>query len=241
VGKITFTGLLLSIAITSIAFAQEITPEDTEIWEPAVVKVTPGTHGKAPSDAISLNHAAWESEKGGANPWTEVDGVMTIKPGTGGIQTKMSFSDVQLHVEWRSPILSEEFVSQDRGNSGVFLQEFYEVQVLDSNTGTTYANGQAGSIYKQYPPLVNVTKPPMEWQSYDIIYSAPTFDVGGNVEKKATMTVLHNGIVIQNHSVLRGPSVYIGHPKYQAHGDLPIHLQDHSHEVSFRNMWVRKL
>lgn len=242
-GKSALFAVTMIVTITSFVFAQEMKPEDTEEWDFVPPKVTAGTHGKAPSDAISLGHSAWQSEKegGGENPWAKKDGVMTIKPGTGGIKTKQSFGNVQLHVEWRAPVSGDELTGQNRGNSGVFLQQFYEVQVLDSNTGVTYSNGQAGSIYKQYPPLVNATKPPMEWQTYDIIYSAPTFDLGGNVEKKASITVLHNGIVIQNHSILKGPSEFIGHPKYKAHGNLPIHIQDHDHEVSFRNIWVREL
>ena len=126
-------------------------------------------------------------------------------------------------------------------NSGVFLQEFYEVQVLDSYENKTYNNGQAGSLYKQHIPLVNATKPAMEWQTYDIIYTAPRFGKNGNLISQARMTVLHNGVLIQNNVSLTGPTLYIGAPSYSVHGDLPIHLQDHDHEVSYRNIWIREL
>jgi len=243
VEKSAVIALVFLAALASIAIGQEIEmkPEETEAWDFVPPKVTPGTNDRAPSDAIILDPLAWQSIDGGENPWDVEDGVMTIKPGTKDIRTKKAFGNIQLHVEWRTPNLGGSSEGQDRGNSGVFLQQFYEVQVLDSHGGITYGNGQAGSIYKQYPPLVNATKPMMEWQTYDIIYTAPQFDKGGNVTSPASMTVLHNGIVVQNNSILKGPSVFIGYPRYQPHGDLPIYLQDHDHKVSYRNIWLREL
>ncbi len=216
-------------------------PRATEVWDREPTKVTPGDNGSPPSDAIILDHSAWQSVNGSENPWTDENGIITVNPGTKDIKTKQSFGDVQLHVEWRIPYLPAEFVDQDRGNSGVFLQEFYEVQVLDSYENKTYNNGQAGSLYKQHIPLVNATKPTMQWQTYDIIYTAPRFGKTGNVISQARMTVIHNGVLIQNNVSLTGPTVYIGAPVYKPHGNLPIHLQDHDHKVSYRNIWVREL
>lgn len=239
------TALIIAIifaTFTTLSWAQMVPePKATEIWGKEPIKVTPGDHGTAPSDAIILGHSAWESVLGGDNKWTNENGVMTINPGTKDIRTKQHFGDVQLHVEWRIPELDAKFVDQDRGNSGVFLQQFYEVQVLDSYTNKTYNNGQAGSLYKQHIPLVNATRPAMEWQTYDIIYTAPRFSKNGTVISQARMTVIHNGVLIQNNVSLTGPTVYIGAPSYEKHGDLPIYLQDHDHEVSYRNMWVREL
>jgi hypothetical protein len=166
---------------------------------------------------------------------------MTVKPGTKDIRTKNSFGDVQLHLEWKIPTLDGKFIGQDRGNSGVFLQQFYEVQILDSYINKTYNNGQAGSLYKQHIPLVNATKPAKEWQNYDIIYTAPRFGKNGSVISPARMTVIHNGVLIQNNVALMGPTIYIGSPSYKEHGDLPIYLQDHDHKVSYRNIWLREL
>jgi len=240
--KITLT--LLAITVTSLNFswAQMIPePKATEVWNKEPVKITPGENGAPPSDAIILDHTAWESVQGGKNKWDLNNGVMTVTPGTKDIRTKKSFGDVQLHVEWRIPELDAKFVDQDRGNSGVFLQQFYEVQVLDSYENKTYNNGQAGSLYKQHIPLVNATKPAMKWQTYDIIYTAPRFGKNGTVISQARMTVIHNGVLIQNNVALTGPTVYIGAPAYETHGNLPIYLQDHDHKVSYRNIWVREL
>lgn len=226
----------------SVSWAQMIQePRATEVWDKEPAKVIPGENGMPPSDAIILDHSAWESVNGGKNQWNDENGVMTVAPGTKDIRTKTSFGDVQLHVEWRIPELDAKFIDQDRGNSGVFLQQFYEVQVLDSYENKTYNNGQAGSLYKQHIPLVNATRPAMEWQTYDIIYTAPRFGKNGSVISQARMTVIHNGVLIQNNVSLTGPTLYIGAPTYEAHGDLPIQLQDHDHKVSYRNIWVREL
>lgn len=222
-------------------------PKATEVWSPVPAKVTPGaTAGAPPSDAIVLfdgkNLNAWKSEKdGGPAKWRVEQGELVVAPGTGDIQTRASFGDVQLHVEWYAPQLPADKVDQDRANSGVFLQDVYEVQVLDSFENKTYVNGQAGAIYKQYPPLVNASLPAARWQTYDIIFTAPRFAPDGAVKSPARMTVLHNGVLIQNNAALKGATAYIGAPLYKAHGNQPIRLQDHSHEVRFRNIWLRKL
>lgn len=219
-------------------------PELTEIWEPEPQKIDPGNSSIPPSDAIVLFDGTgfneWESVNGGNVQWALENGIMTVNPKTGSIRTKQSFGDVQLHVEWRSPA-QVQGEGQGRGNSGIFLQSLYEVQVLDSYNNRTYSNGQAGSIYKQHMPLVNASREPGEWQVYDIIYSAPVFSEDGSVKYPAKITVLHNGVLIQNNVNIKGETKYIGLPKYTKHGKGPIILQDHSDKVSFRNIWVREL
>lgn len=232
--------LLFSLPVQS----QEYTPEMTEKWTPVPEKVTPGIMGQPPSDAIILfdgtGLAQWESTRGGEAEWTLGESAMTVKAGTGGIRTRQAFGDVQLHIEWRAPA---EIVGdgQGRGNSGVFFHEIYEVQVLDSYESITYPNGQAGSIYKQHIPLVNATRGPGEWQTYDIIFQSPVFAEDGDVVRPASVTVMHNGVLIQNHVELSGPTEYIGIPEYSAHGEGAIMLQDHGNPVSYRNVWVREL
>lgn len=219
-------------------------PTKTETWTP-VPPVVATPVGAAPSDAVVLfdgsSLAAWESEQGGEAPWKVADGVATVVPGSKGIRTRQSFCDIQLHIEWRSPADSRGHDGQDRGNSGVFLQERYELQVLDSHDNPTYANGQAASIYKQAIPLVNASRPPGEWQSYDVIWKAPRFSEGGGLLAPARITVLHNGVLVQDDTVIAGRTEYRGAPSYEPHGCAPIALQDHDSEVSFRNIWVREL
>ena len=219
-------------------------PEETEVWDPVPHVVDPGGHHSPPADAIVLfdgsDLSQWEG-RGGPAEWNVADGAFTVRPGTGSITTKRRFGDVQLHIEWRTPvdIVGE---SQGRGNSGVFLMGLYEVQVLDSWQNPTYSNGQAASIYKQHLPLANASRGPGEWQTYDIIFMRPRFNADGSVAQPATVTVLHNGVLVQNHAVLDGPTVFRGAPKYAPHADeLPIMLQDHRNLVSFRNIWVREL
>ncbi len=219
-------------------------PATTEAWtpEPAIVATPPGN---APSDAIVLfdgkDTSAWEAEQGGRVPWTVADGAMTVVPGSKGIRTREKFCDIQLHVEWRSPTETKGFEGQDRGNSGIFLQELYELQVLDSYKNPTYANGQAGSIYKQAMPLANASRPPGEWQTYDVIWKAPRFSPGGGLISPARITVLHNGVLVQNDTVVSGKTEYIGAPSYAPHDCAPLYLQEHASKVSYRNIWVRKL
>lgn len=237
------------LLITNNVNAQEksqLPPEATEFYTPVPPVVKPGTSTTtAPADAIVLfdgtNLSSWESEKEGEATWNVENEVLTVNPGTGGIKTKQSFGDVQIHLEWRSPseIVGE---GQGRGNSGVYIMNKYEFQILDSYENKTYTNGQAASIYKQSPPLVNVTNPPGEWNTYDIIFTAPRFNEDGMVISPAKVTALHNGVLVQNNFELRGPTEYIGVPNYTAHEEkLPLHLQDHGNPVSFRNIWVREL
>jgi hypothetical protein len=222
-------------------------PKTTEVWFPVPAKVTPGANsGAPPSDAIVLfdgkNLDGWKSAKDDSPArWTVSNGELVVAPGTGDIQTREKFGDVQLHVEWWDPQLPADKVNQDRGNSGIFLQDVYEVQVLDNYTNPTYVNGMVGSIYKQYPPLVNAAWPAEHWQTYDIIYTAPRFAADGSLTAAARFTVLLNGVLVQNDVALRGGTTYIGAPSYRPHGDMPLRLQDHGHLVRFRNLWLRKL
>lgn len=222
---------------------------DRERPQPQVVTPpTPSTQeaaGRPPSDAIVLfggsGLSAWERPNGEAAPWNATSEYFQVRPGTGPIQTKQGFGDVQLHVEWSAPRppVGED---QDRGNSGVFLMGRYEVQVLDSYLNQTYPDGQASAVYGQYPPLVNAMRAPGEWNTYDIVFRRPRFDDGGNLVSPAYVTVFHNGVLVQNNEELTGPSGHYERPPYEAHPDrLPISLQDHDHPVRFRNIWVREL
>lgn len=244
-----FAAIALSISPANAQEALSVIPGEqraaiTELWEPLPKQVQPGTGEQPPSDAIVLfdgsSLSAWESVRGGAAQWDIEDDILIVKPGTGDITTRASFGSVQLHVEWRSPaeVVGD---SQDRGNSGIFLMGAYEVQVLDSIDNPTYVNGQASSIYKQHIPLVNASRGPGQWQSYDIVFMAPLFGTDGRLARPATFTVFHNGILVQNNVVVQGPTEYIGTPNYQAHGDLPLSLQDHGSPVAYRNIWLRKL
>ncbi len=236
--------LFLGLAVAgSSLWAQIKDPKATEVWEPEPRVVSTGELTSPPSDAIILfdgsDLSEWESTKGGNAKWELEDGAMTVNK-TGGIKTKRSFGDIQLHIEWRTPAKIEG-EGQGRGNSGIFLQSTYELQVLDSHENRTYSNGQAGSIYKQTMPLVNASKGPGEWQTYDIIYKAPVFNADGMLVSPAYITVFHNNVLIQNHTEIKGHTPYIGLPRYKAHGKLPLMLQDHTNPVSYRNIWVREL
>jgi hypothetical protein len=200
---------------------------------------------RPPADAIVLldgrSLSRWKSSDSGAARWRLVDGAMEVVAGTGGIETVESFGDVQVHLEWMAPN-PPRGEGQDRGNSGVFLMRQYEVQVLDSYHNDTYADGQAGSVYGQYPPLVNPIRPPGEWQSYDIVFRRPRFDSAGRVLQPARMTVFFNGILVQDAVELVGPTSNQERKPYTAHPDrMPFSLQDHGHPVRFRNIWVREL
>lgn len=215
----------------------------TEVWTPVPPVVSSPIAG-VPSDAILLlgkDLSQWQSVNShGSATWQLKDGVLTVLPGSGDIRTKASFCDVQLHLEWRVPNPDPAKTGQMRNNSGVFLQERYEIQILDSYQNATYPNGQAGAIYKQKIPLVNAMRPSGEWQTYDIIYRAPRFN-GEQRLSPGFVTVLHNGVVVQNHSEIAGTTEWIGHPQQPAHGCAPLKLQDHGDKVSFRNIWIRKL
>ncbi|HEY2378707.1 MAG TPA: DUF1080 domain-containing protein [Gemmatimonadaceae bacterium] len=240
---------------SALAQASKGRPEDTEVWTPVPPIVTPGrTDAAPPSDAIILfdgrNLDQWVSVKDrGPAAWPVADGILTVNKSAGNIETKRSFTNYQLHLEWRIPeaVTGE---GQARGNSGVFLASTgpgdagYEIQVLDSYNNKTYVNGQAAAIYKQYPPLVNSMRKPGEWQTYDIIWTAPTFHEDGSMATPAFVTALQNGVLVQNHVELKGETLYIGTPSYKKHGPAPIKLQAHgdpSAPISFRNIWVRDL
>lgn len=223
----------------------------SEIWEPVPVLVTPGkTSSDAPSDAIVLYNgkdlSQWQKEKGGQPGWKiDKDGALTVVKGSGNIATRQGFGDCQLHIEWREPTAIAG-ASQARGNSGIFFMEQYELQVLDSYNNPTYVNGQAGSIYKQHIPLVNASKKPGEWQSYDVIFTAPVFYSDGKLQSPARITVFFNGILVQNNVAIKGHTEWIGEPQYRYHADkLPIVLQDHGKDggnpMSYRNIWIREL
>jgi Domain of Unknown Function (DUF1080) len=236
-----FAGLLLS----SACFAQITDPKATEVWEPEPRVVTPGEGTKPPSDAIVLfdgsNLNEWLSVRdSSAAKWTLQDGAMMVAPGSGSIRTKRVFGDFQLHLEFSAPAVVKG-EGQGRGNSGVFLQNRYEVQVLDSYNNRTYSNGQAGSIYKQSIPLVNACRKPGEWQQYDIVYTAPRFNADGIRVASGYVTVLHNGVLVQNHTEIKGTSENVGLPKNMAHGKGPLQLQDHGDLVRYRNVWIREL
>ena len=224
-------------------------PEMTEIWEPEVKVITPAkTLGNAPSDAIILfdgkNLDQWVSQKDVSKSagWKIVDkDYMEVVPSSGAIQTKMAFGDCQLHLEWSAPDVVLDG-GQARGNSGVFFQNRYELQILDSYNNRTYSNGQAGSIYKDHPPLVNAVKTPLEWNAYDIIYTAPQFKADGRIDAPARITVFLNGVLVQNNTTINGLTLYIGLHNYpSSHGDDVISLQDHDSKNQFRNIWIRKL
>jgi hypothetical protein len=238
---LTFLFLIISMTMQ----AQRREHEVTDVWEPVPPVVTPGTGTAPPSDAIILFDGTsfdnWVNRDGNAVEWELKDGAMTVKPGTGDIRTKQGFGDVQLHIEWRTPdVIKGE--GQGRGNSGVFLMGRYEVQVLDNYNNPTYPNGQAGSVYKQHIPLVNACRPPGEWQTYDIIFMAPRFNEQGRVTHPATVTVIHNGVLVQNNVEIWGTTEFIGLPQYKKHSMRePIRLQDHGDLVSFRNIWIREL
>jgi hypothetical protein len=240
--KIIFS-LILAI-ISNLLFGQIKDPKATEVWEPEPKVITGSYNGSAPSDAVVLfngnNADAWWHRDSTPVKWEMDSESMTVMRGTGAIFTKEVFGDCQLHLEWATPteIKGE---GQGRGNSGVFLQNKYEVQVLDSYNNRTYSNGQAGSIYKQYMPLVNAMSPPGEWNTYDILYKAPTFNSDGIKTSSAYITVIHNGVVVQNHTEIKGTTPYIGLPQNPAHGDGPIRLQDHGNPVKYRNIWIRRL
>ena len=251
-------GLAMLLAVALPLFAQTQSkpkPEDTEVWQPVPKVVTPGATCTAPpSDAVILfdgkNLDEWVSvaDKSPAK-WIVADGIVTVDKATGNIETKRTFRNYQLHVEWRVP---ENITGsgQARGNSGLFLASTgpgdagYELQVLDNYNNPTYVNGQAGSIYKQNPPLVNANRKPGEWQTYDVVWTAPAFNADGSLKTPAYVTAFLNGILVQNHFELKGETLYIGKPFYKAFDGAPIKLQAHgdkSEPLSFRNIWVREL
>lgn len=254
---LSITAAFIFLFILKIHAQQAMHHEDTEFYTPVPKVVTPGkSFGVAPSDALILfngnNLDKWVMADDPAKPaeWIVKNDIFTVNKKSGNIQTKQSFLNYQLHIEWRIPkdIHGE---GQGRGNSGLFLSSIgkgdagYELQIMDSYNNPTYVNGQAGSIYKQYAPLVNANRPPGEWQSYDVIWTAPLFNEDGSLKSDARATVFFNGILIQNDVALKGPTRYVGLPSYEkAHGAAPIKLQAHgddSEPISFRNIWLREL
>src|ERR1700712_1839421 len=252
--KIIFTALMAGSFF--MANAQEkAKPEDTEIWEPIPKVVTPGANFKdAPSDAIVLfdgkNLDQWVqvSDQSPAK-WDVADGIMTVNKKYSSIETKKKFTNYQLHLEWRVPA-NITGTGQARGNSGLFLastgkgDEGYELQILDSYNNKTDVNGMAESVYKQVIPLANPGRKPGEWQYYDVIWTAPTFNADGTLKTAARVTAFFNGVLVENNFELKGSTLYIGKPEYKAHGPSPIKLQAHgdkSEPLSFRNIWVREL
>jgi hypothetical protein len=234
---------------------QKPKPEETELWQPVPAVVTPAKDtGAAPSDAIVLfdgkNLDQWVNVKDHAPcTWDVVDGLMKVNKSGGNIETKEKFKNYQLHIEFRIPE-SITGSGQARGNSGVFLastgpgDDGYELQVLDSYQNSTYVNGMAGSIYKQAIPLANAARKPGEWNIYDIVWTAPTFNEDGSLKTPAYATVFWNGVIVENHFELKGQTLYIGKPFYKAYDSAPIKLQAHgdkSEPISFRNIWVRNL
>lgn len=229
----------------SLLFATPLFAQSTEYlpgieWpEPPVV--TPSDNGSdPPSDAIILfdgtDKSAWE----GADEWKVEDGALVA--GKGNIKTKQGFGDMQLHIEWSSPEPKPDQEGQQRGNSGIFLMDTYELQVLDSYNSKTYPDGQAGSLYKQTPPMANAMRPPGEWNVYDVAWTAPRFKEDGSLESPAKITVFHNGVLVQNGFELKGGTYWHEPASYTKHdAKLPIQLQDHGNPVKFRNIWVREV
>lgn len=245
-----------AVVLSATLFAQS-KPEDTEVWEPVPAVVTPGkVNTDAPSDAIILFNGKsldqWVSVKDTtqAAQWKVGGGIFTVDKSTGNIQTKRSFNNYQLHIEWRVP-KDITGTGQGRGNSGLFLastgsgDDGYELQILDNYNNKTYVNGQSASIYKQTAPLANANRKPGEWQTYDIVWTAPRFNTDGSVQSPARVTVFFNGVLVQNNTELTGPTRYIGKASYdKPHGPSPIKLQSHgdkSEPLSFRNIWIREL
>jgi hypothetical protein len=256
-----FSSLSLAAVLTAVGFLlphfrAEAQPDlrwlahDRDQPHPPVVQAptasTPEQAGRPPGDAIvvfdgsDLSH--WAAMDGSESRWIVRDGYMECVRGSGYIRTIRNFGDCQLHIEWAAPS-KPEGDGQGRGNSGVFFgRTRYEIQVLDSHQNPTYADGSAGSVYGQHAPLVNVSRPPGEWQSYDIIYTAPRFDAEGKLQSPARITAFHNGVLVQNNVELTGPTTWLGRPPYSSHPEkLPISLQDHGNPVRFRNIWVREL
>ncbi|MCD7974052.1 MAG: DUF1080 domain-containing protein [Candidatus Azobacteroides sp.] len=237
--------LLILFSFSFLCLRAQTDPKQTEWYYPEPLKVSPGNvPGAPPSDAIILfdgkDLSMWETNHKEDVKWKIVNGALTVVPGTGEIFTKEYFGDCQLHIEFKSPA-PEKYNGQDRGNSGIFLQSRYEIQVLDGDNNPTYVNGMVGSVYKQQAPLVNAYTKNGEWQVYDIYFKAPCFGTGGKLESPAMVTVVLNGIVVQNNYILKGNTPYIGFPEYTPHGRLPLMLQDHGTEVAFRNIWIREL
>lgn len=249
--KTSFIVLVFALFLVQLALSQvdpRWKPNDEKRPVPSVID--PGTAstqdspGRPPSDAIVLfdgkDLSQWEGEDGQAAKWKVADGYMEVVAKTGNIHTRQGFGNCQLHVEFREPV-PPTGEGQERGNSGVFLMGLYEVQVLDSYQNKTYADGEASALYGQFPPQVNASRPPGEWQTYDIVFHAPHF-ANGKVLHPARFTVFHNGVLVQDNVELSGPTAHHERPPYKPTPDkLPLGLQDHGDPVRFRNIWIREL
>lgn len=242
---------LLILAMSTVTMPLGAQQQDWPVHSPDRPQprvVDPGAGAlpvQPPADAIVLfdgrDLAKWSHANGNAARWIVRDGYFEVRPGTGDLQTRDGFSDVQLHIEWATPAVVRG-KDQEPGNSGVYLMSTYELQVLDSWKNVTYPDGQAGALYGQFPPLVNASRAPGLWQSYDVVFHAPRFDAAGTLVSPATMTVLHNGILVQDNTTLTGPTAHRARPPYAPHADrLPLKLQDHGQPVRFRNVWLREL
>ncbi|WP_406697870.1 family 16 glycoside hydrolase [Singulisphaera sp. Ch08] len=244
---IALSGLIACLAADGVRTGAPVTrwrQHDIQRPKPPVVEPSEaGVVTKPPKDAIVLFDGtsldAWKSPSG--KPWKVVDGTMETVPGSGMIETKGKYGDIQLHIEWAAPN-PPHGKGQDRGNSGIFLMGQFEIQVLDSYKAETYADGQAGAIYGQYPPLFNASRPPGEWQAFDIAFRRPRFDSSGALLEPANITVFHNGVLVQNNEEPFGPTSWLKWLPYENQGDRgPITLQDHNHPVRYRNIWLREL
>lgn len=257
--KTYFTLALAGVALGGAALAIGDVRERYMQWEvhqkdrpqpPAVDPGYPGTQeraGKAPSDAVVLfdgeSTDALQKAGGGEVGWRITDeGALSTVRGKGSLQTKQAFGDIQMHVEWKTPESQANRSGQGRGNSGIFLMGRYEIQVLDNKGNKTYPDGMAGSVYGQFPPMVNPGRGIDQWQSYDIIFRRPHFNDDGSLKQPATVTVLHNGVLVQDHTEILGPTRHKQRTEYSAHPEkLPITFQNHGEEAHYRNIWVREL
>jgi len=242
----------LPIALTAFAASVPVikwkTGDRSRPLPPMVTPGEPSTQehaGTAPSDAVQLFNgkdlSAWQQHNGKPAAWKLHEGYFEVAPGTGDLVTRQAFGDCQLHVEWATPS-APHGSDQEPGNSGVYLHSLYEIQVLESNRNKTYADGQAGAIYCQYPPLVNPARPPGEWQTYDIIFHGPRFSADSRLQEPAAITLLFNGVLAQDHVIPTGPTDYMKRPPYKVTPEkLPLLLQDHGQPVRYRNIWIREL
>jgi hypothetical protein len=244
-------GLAAAVLLCLGAGAQDKPSAEWQIHDmnrPMAPVITPGPAGSpvpAPSDAVVLfdgkDLAAWQHPNGKPADWLVSDGYAQVKAKSGDIQTAQAFGDCQVHVEWATPDQTRG-QDQEPGNSGVFLMTLYEIQVLDSYRNRTYPDGQAGAVYCQWPPLVDATLPPGAWQTYDIVFHGPRFSAEGDLTRLATATVFHNGVLVQDHVTLTGPTEWVKRPPYRAHASkMPLRLQDHGQPVRYRNIWIREI